>query len=218
MPCSWVRCCQAVWPRLCSQRDRALIWVDFREPPSGGIASDSCGSVDRYRLQQSAQWIETLHKGVFVLGVQDLSLSFCTYLTGAVKGDEQDAAARRGRSLGADLSQMAVHWRQRWWTGSKGIFQPKTDSHESGEHCTQLHTPSQLCSLADTSESALSDFQTGSASSWQLILQAAACLSRLPAPACIQIPAAGTGSTQSAHFKLTIWPSLSHPFKYHFPG
>ena len=77
-------------------------------------------------------------------------------LTGAADLDWKDAAARRGRSLGEDLSQMAVHWRQGWWAGSKGIFQPRLDSQVSGERCTRLHTPSQPSCQTQSPQSALS--------------------------------------------------------------
>jgi len=62
-----------------------LIAMDLREPLSGGIASGSCESVDRYRLQQYAQYIETLHRSDLAPRERDLPLSSCTYHAGAAK-------------------------------------------------------------------------------------------------------------------------------------
>jgi len=51
---------------------------------------------------------------------------------------------------------VAIHWRQGWWLGSNGSFQPRLGSQLSGEHCTRFHTPSQPCCLAEPPKSALS--------------------------------------------------------------
>ena len=59
--------------------------MDFREPLSGDIAKDSCESVTRYRLQETAQWIETLHRGFLAPGERALLLSSFTCRTGAAK-------------------------------------------------------------------------------------------------------------------------------------
>jgi len=83
-------------------------------------------------------------------------LDSCMLHTDSAQGEKHVAAARRGRSLGEDLSQVAIHWRQGWWPGSKGSFQPRLGSQLSGEHCTRFHTPSQPCCLAEPPKSALS--------------------------------------------------------------
>ena len=96
--------------------------MDLQEPLSGGMASGSFESVDKYGLQLSVQGIETLHRSVFAPGVRRVSLDPCMYHTGAAKQDQHDATTWRGRSLSEDLSQVTVHWRQWWWAGSKGSF------------------------------------------------------------------------------------------------
>ena len=112
----------AVRPRPCSQRAPPLMVMDLKEPLSGGMASGSFESVDKYGLQLSVQWIETLHRSVFAPGVRHVSPDSCMYHTGAANQDQHDATTWRGRSLSEDLSQVTVHWRQWWWAGSKGSF------------------------------------------------------------------------------------------------
>ena len=67
----------AVRPPPCSQRAPRLMVMDLKEPPSGGMASGSFESVDKYGLQLSVQWIETLHRSVFAPGVRHVSLDSC---------------------------------------------------------------------------------------------------------------------------------------------
>ena len=66
--------------------------MDLKEPLSGGMASGSFESVDKYGLQLSVQWIETLHRSVFAPGVRHMSLDSCIYHAGTAKQDQHDAA------------------------------------------------------------------------------------------------------------------------------
>ena len=87
--------------------------MDMEEPLSGGMASGSFESVDKYGLSYLCSGSKPC---------TEVSLDSCMCHTGAAKQDQHDATTWRDRSLSEDLSQVTVHWKRWWWAGSKGSF------------------------------------------------------------------------------------------------